>query len=399
MKSIALLAFLLLLASLQTGEARRDPLSGRIRILYLGDAWGGRPYTNLVVEPSFALLGVPASRQHQLGVDDVKIRRFIRIYIPRTYETFAEELDVIVLSDTSRTIYTPSHLDWFKRGVVDAGMGLMMVGGAESFGGHGNPTWGGSSVEEVLPVLCRDLKIHQTTPYSAAPNLPEEPFIKAFPWDTMPSFQGMNLVTTKAGAKMLLMGKLLSPAPLLVYWDIGQGSSVAHTPDWNGYWVGGVAAWEYYADYVISLHFLTARLDIPQDLGLVHTLRERFFGFRSSKLVILGMIEFAAKFGARTLEAERTLSEIEEREEEAEDLYLYQDYHTALLTIEQVEREMETALIDALKMKDQALSWVYLIEWLSITGTGLACGTAVWAIMIRRRLYREVGTTRLATMR
>ena len=373
-------------------------MTGRIRVLYLGDAWGGRPYTNLVVEPSLIILGVPASRQHQLGVDDIRIGRFIRIYVPRTYERFTSELDAIVLSDTSRTIYTPSHLDWFRRGVVDSGMGLMMVGGAESFGGHGNPTWSGSSVEEVLPVLCQDLKIHQTTPYPAVPELPEEPFIRAFPWDSMPLFQGMNLVTAKAGAKTLLTGKLLSPAPLLVYWDIGKGSSVAHTPDWNGYWVGGVAAWEYYPDYVISLHFLTARLDIPQDLGLVHTLRERFFAFRNSKLVILGMIEFAAQFGARTVEAERTLSEIEEREEEAEELYLYQDYDAALSSLQEVEREIESALVDALELKDQALFWVYLIEWLSITGTGLACGTVLWAIMVRRRLYREVGTTRLVVM-
>jgi len=379
-------------------DPRRDPASGRIRILYLGDAWGGRPFTNLAIEPSFAVAGVPASRDHIAGTfDDNKLRKFIRVYVPRTYDDLTCKFDVIVMSDTNRILYTPAQLEWFKKGVMDSGMGLMMVGGAESFGGNGNPTWGASPVEEVLPVRCRDQRVYQTTPFRVMPMRPEEPFIKAFPWRTMPLFQGMNLVAAKEGAEILLEGEISPPSSLLVYWEVGRGCSVAHTPDWNGYWIGGVGRWEYYIDYVVSLNFLSAGTAIPQDLGLVHAIRGKFFDFHSSKLVVISILEFAADFGARTVEVETHLSTIEDSEKEAENLYVLQNYGPALSKLEEVEKELKGLLLDTLKLKDKALAWIYLIEWLAITGTGLVCGASLWALMVRRALYKEARSTRMAS--
>lgn len=48
----------------------------------------------------------------------------------------------------------------------------------------------------------------------------------------------------------------------------------------------------------------------------------------------------------------------------------------------------------ALRVKENALTWVYLIEWLIISGASLAAGATTWMIMVNRGLYREVGTTR-----
>jgi hypothetical protein len=47
----------------------------------------------------------------------------------------------------------------------------------------------------------------------------------------------------------------------------------------------------------------------------------------------------------------------------------------------------------AIEVKEHALLWVYLIEWLSVTSVALIAGSFLWMVMIRRRLYREVGTT------
>ncbi len=76
---------------------------GKIRVLYLGDTWGNTPFHKIRVEPSFLAVPVPASYKHGLGLSDAKIKRAMRLYLPRTYQ----------------------------------GMGLMMVGGAESFGTEG----------------------------------------------------------------------------------------------------------------------------------------------------------------------------------------------------------------------------------------------------------------------
>ena len=176
----------------------------------------------------------------------------------------------------------------------------------------------------------------------------------------MPLFQGMNLVAAKEGAKILLEGEISPPSPLLVYWEVGRGCSVAHTPDWNGPWIGGVGQWEYHTEYVASPNFPTAGAAIPQDLSLVHTIRHKFFDFHSSKLAVISILEFAADFGASTVEVETRLSTIEDSEKEAENLYVVQNYGPALSKLEEVEKELRGLLLDALKQNDKALVWICL---------------------------------------
>jgi hypothetical protein len=48
----------------------------------------------------------------------------------------------------------------------------------------------------------------------------------------------------------------------------------------------------------------------------------------------------------------------------------------------------------AVDLKDRALLWVYLIEWLAVTGTCLAAGFVLWTLMVRRRLYKEIAVTK-----
>ena len=50
--------------------------------------------------------------------------------------------------------------------------------------------------------------------------------------------------------------------------------------------------------------------------------------------------------------------------------------------------------VELMRAKDRALFWVYLIEWLAVSGTCMICAVLLWTLMIRRRLYRRVSTTR-----
>jgi hypothetical protein len=59
-------------------------------------------------------------------------------------------------------------------------------------------------------------------------------------------------------------------------------------------------------------------------------------------------------------------------------------------------RDLENLRIDALVLKDRALFWIYVIEWLSVSGTFLLAGFVLWTLMVRRRLYRQVASTRFA---
>lgn len=49
----------------------------------------------------------------------------------------------------------------------------------------------------------------------------------------------------------------------------------------------------------------------------------------------------------------------------------------------------------AVKVKNEALFWVYVVEWLSVSGVSRVSGVVVWTLMVRRRMYREVKTTKL----
>ena len=49
---------------------------------------------------------------------------------------------------------------------------------------------------------------------------------------------------------------------------------------------------------------------------------------------------------------------------------------------------------ESVAMKEKALFWIYMVEWSTVTGTCVFTGFVVWTLMVRKRLYREVSTTR-----
>jgi len=59
-----------------------------------------------------------------------------------------------------------------------------------------------------------------------------------------------------------------------------------------------------------------------------------------------------------------------------------------------IKEEFEALSLELIDLKDKALLWIYIAEWSAVSGTAVACGVVLWTLMIRRRLYREVGTTR-----
>ena len=61
----------------------------------------------------------------------------------------------------------------------------------------------------------------------------------------------------------------------------------------------------------------------------------------------------------------------------------------------QLVEDVNTFTEETLKFKDRALLWVYVTEWLVVSGTFLMASFVVWSLMVKRRLYREVKQTRL----
>jgi hypothetical protein len=312
--------------------------------------------------------------------------------MPRNYADFVEDYDLLILSDTNRRLYTIGQLRWFRQGVEQDAIGIMMVGGVEAFGGDNHPTWGETPVEDALPVLSLAGQTF-TTSFKAMPNLGDDPFMESLPWKTMPLFYGMNVVTAKQGTKVLLVDHLESQ-PVLVYWEYGKGSGLAHMPDWTPAWGSAVKLWEYYSDYVANMNYLNAGVEIPQDPLLMHQIRDGLRIYVLNRGMALSLMEFVEKFGAQVSAGEERLAEIGESYQDAQRLFIEQDYDLCLEILNEIEGDFIELSQELVEMKDRALYWIYIVEWFTVSGTAIVCGVVLWTLMVRRRLYREVSVTR-----
>ena len=128
----------------------------------------------------------------------------------------------------------------------------------------------------------------------------------------------------------------------------------------------------------------------------MHALRGHFGDYEVSKRIVLGSIEFADKFGANTKKIDRLMGDIAQARSDVTTLYIEQDYESSLEAMGTLLDEMVQLQRMAIDLKDKALIWVYLTEVCALTGTSLLSGAVIWILMVKRRLYREVATTRPA---
>jgi len=401
--SVSILPFIvvlsLLLSPCPAREPKMDPATKKVRVLYIGDI-GWETWGDIAQDPFLSVQPVTATIGH---FPKRLIQRSMRMYIPRTYDSYVEKIDICILSDTDHTLFTPAQEMMFKKGVVEAGQGLIMAGGFEAFGGAGwGTSWEGSAVIDALPVDVLSGQSYSLNPFYARPTKEAEkhPFVTSLPWDTMPPFGGMNVVIPKEWSIVLLEARgtgisLSQHKPVLVYGEVGRGASLAHAPDWNPGWGDAVMRdWEYYPDYLINMVYLVAGIPIPQDVQLVHLVRQELSSYWSQRSVTMSMLEFAEKFGANVVKLEERLAQINGEKAEADELYLHQDYEGVLSKMAKIRQELMDINSKAVKLKDQALFWVYVIEWFAVTATMMIAGLVLWTLMIRRRIYKEVKVTR-----
>jgi len=112
--------------------------------------------------------------------------------------------------------------------------------------------------------------------------------------------------------------------------------------------------------------------------------------------MLVSVLEFVERFGASTVTLYNELDQIDDLEKVAEDHYRRNEYDEASETFDEVHLAWNELNTKAIKLKDNALAWIYLIEWLVVSGASMVTGLVVWSLMIRRRYYRGVRTTRFS---
>jgi hypothetical protein len=153
--------------------------------------------------------------------------------------------------------------------------------------------------------------------------------------------------------------------------------------------------WDWYQDYIIYLIYFGAGKPIPGDLERAHRIREEINTHLDKASLLVSLLEFVENFGASTVKLYEELEEINQLELRAEEFYRMDDYDSASNVFDEIHLAWMELNAKAIRAKQNALTWVYIIEWFTVTATAMIAGSFLWFVMIRRRLYREIGTTRI----
>jgi uncharacterized membrane protein len=141
---------------------------------------------------------------------------------------------------------------------VKSGAGLIMIGGWESFHGHGGD-WDSTAISRALPVEIgeEDDRINCDQPALLIKSAEHE-IVTGLPFESRPpTVGGFNRFVAKPGAETVLLVERFRAAydsgrfvfeteqqdPMLVLGTHGQGRTAALATDLAPHWVGGLVDW------------------------------------------------------------------------------------------------------------------------------------------------------------
>jgi len=383
-------------------DARVDPSTHRIRVLYVGDAWTTSTIKQTLgwinAEPRFSLQIVPADLEFMLLSEAWK---YTRLYLPRTYESLNLSYDIIILHNISPNVMERGVLTLFQRGIRDDGMGIGLITFYFWGGTNDMEVWTTLPFYEVFP--CDVLLDSQSFGYQGKIFIK---VVKRKPILDLPGIEKVPMqgsgnhggeISPRAGSVVhaIWQGK---KTPALVTGRYGEGKTLQFNSGWHimpmiPEEVGGYA---YMPDFIYNQLYFVAGVSPPADIALAHDARDLFINAQTRKAITVSSMEFAEKFGANLQRPEKELAELEAEVRRAESSYLQGDYEAARTLLEEVLENFLAIDGEVMRLKDRALRWIYLTEWLAVVSTSMICGIVLWTLMVARKSYKEVEHTRLS---
>jgi hypothetical protein len=391
--------------------AKVDPDTGRIRLLVVGEATsGGNVYV-------MSILGSDPRIRHYATIlagpsapPDEAMRQ-ARIYFPRTKARFTSGIDVVNFLDCPPWAFTDDQQGWIHDAIHQDGLGLLLV----QMGWHScyyawwfcnrpdvwmtSPIYGAFPVDVVLEKLIRGslyMEIVERTSVVDLPGLESQPYGRLGPATT----EGTNVgvVVARPGSKVHTRWRV-GKEDAIVSREYGEGMSLSLPMGWDHISEDFMRRWRYFIDFVLNSVYYSAGVPIPDDPELSHSLRAALIQFSEQKALMLSLIDFIDRFGANTATLHDMLDDLEGMNAEAGRLYMSGDYQAALDNVQGALDGLTGVSEESTRLRRSALLWVYITEWLAVSGTSMACGFLLWEVMIKRRYYREVESTRLGPAR
>jgi len=362
---------------------------------------------------------VPARAQDSSWSGE-EVRRFVRIYFPRTYAKLLE-FDYMILACVEVWVFSDRQQRMLYDSIVRDGVGGMQERSVMSMHDYIAKPWADSILSDAFPndadaVVSIDYRLHSAPMRVVINSNPRVPCVFK-PYKELPGVEysfgpgyGTNLAIPREGAVVTsysvgpyeygYAGALPDPnfrspgwIPHTMYWRFGNATTWTHQDMFGQYWSTNFNP--YAPDMILAeIIFSTAR-KLPSDVLLLHRLRMRFSAYASSKIFVFALLDFVDKFGANTAQVMESLGKITRMVDRARESYLEQEYERSYGEMDEALSDLDLLRQRALRLKDRALLWIYFVEWLSVTGAMLVALSLVWSLMVRRRLYREISVTRL----
>jgi len=367
---------------------------GKKKVLWVGEVVANNHMfiDMLGTDPRFQLVGTVPCTILVLGYDEAV--RFARAYLPRRYSDLVSGTDVMIFHDFSPKVLTDTYLEWFRKGVYE-GIGLLLVEFAQRVSMCGMEYWQETTLYDAFPAelypncieAIKGRQRYEIVTHGPLVDFPDMEKI-IINWghhgDLIPK-EGTTIWAVWSGRK----------TPAFVTRAYGNGMVLHYDHGWDTMPDEVKRFWRYLPDYVFNHLCFATGLPFPDDLELVHEARALFAALDEQVRVAISVIEFVDRFGANLRPFEVKLGETRGRRLLAEEAFVDGDMAKATEILADANDDMRQLSNDMMRAKNRALLWVFVIEWLSVTATGMVCGFILWTVMIRRRLYREVAVTRL----
>ncbi len=356
-------------------------------------------------EPSLDCTLVVGRAQYT-GYDVAGVKRMIRLYMPRNMEAMLE-YDFILIDQLATPFFSVTSLEQMRSAIADYGKGglcfmesqypdiympwlLTELSQCFPYDHWANVAAGHPSDEDYdLEVVRND------------PNLP--PLLTAYlplGIETVRPFGASRLTYPKEGATVWAYCRTFGVRgryPLFISWRYGPGKGLVWTtanqfggPMWRSF----DGKERFALDIFTGIIWLSSGWDLTDDPVWVRNMRISFTTLRVRATATQSLIEFVDLYGANTRHVEEELARMLEINKEAGELYLDHNFDSCdakLAEAMDLAGEIESA---CMALRDRALFWVYVIEWLAVTSTMTLTLVTVWSLMVRRRLYHEVAHTR-----
>ena len=344
--------------------------------------------------------------------DPESVRRYIRLYTPRNKRDM-NRFDAIFHVESDFSVFTPKALQLFREATFTEGKPSFC---SPPFDAPYTYSWVNSFMLDMCPhdlsieKNLENIQIQDSWSVVILTDRDLPPVLTMFKGFGLEKATGSGHIALypKLGATVwATMKNAFDPAgrenpPFMLSWRWGKGLVWAVAQDYDRDWWGvqsGLFGWDprknpVSPDIVLNMIYYSVGRQLPEDITIIHEIRMVYRSLSDDRELLLSILEFVQRFGAATSKIEARIDEIRSLEKEAELQFEEGMYDESLAALREASAGYGEIGNDALKLKNQAIFWVYVIEWSVVLSSCMICGSVLYTLMIGKRLYKQAATTR-----